>query len=81
MVVESVMKDQRLSSINPYFPREQGGCVYSYFFDMAVDGKMILDTLDDMYRSQSIGEFMQNSFDYCQKHEAEIRAHIRKAEG
>lgn len=81
MVVESVMKDQRLSSINPYFPREQGGCVYSYFFDMAVDGKMILDTLDDMYRSQSIGEFMQNSFAYCQKHEAEIRAHIRKAEG
>ena len=28
MVVESIMRDPRLSSINPYFPREQGGCVY-----------------------------------------------------
>ncbi|MFR5786273.1 MAG: hypothetical protein ACLUHE_03445 [Christensenellales bacterium] len=32
MVVESVMRDERLSSINPYFPRENGGCVYPYFF-------------------------------------------------
>ena len=81
MVVESVMKDGRLSSINPYFPREQGGCVYPYFFDMVVDGKLILDTLDAMYRSQSIEDFMRNSFAYCQMHEAEIREHIRKAEG
>lgn len=81
MVVESVMKDERLSSINPYFPREQGGCVYPYFFDMVVDGKLILDTLDAMYRSQSIEDFMRNSFAYCQMHEAEIREHIRKAEG
>lgn len=81
MVVESVMKDERLSSINPYFPREQGGCVYSYFFDMVVDGKLILDTLDAMYRSQCIQDFMQNSYAYCQKHEAAIRAHIRKSEG
>lgn len=48
MVVESVMKDERLSSINPYFPRENGGCIYPYFFDMMVDGKLILDTLDAM---------------------------------
>ncbi len=26
MVVESIMRDRRLSSINPYFPRENGGC-------------------------------------------------------
>lgn len=48
MVVESVMKDERLSSINPYFPRENGGCICPYFFDMMVDGKLILDTLDAM---------------------------------
>lgn len=81
MVVESVMKDSRLSSINPYFPREQGGCIYPYFFDMEVDGKLMLDTLDDMYRSQRIEDFMQSSFAYCQKYEAEIREHIRKSEG
>ena len=80
MVVESVMKDERLSSINPYFPREQGGCIYPYFFDMVVNGKLILDTLDSMYTSQSIADFMRNSYAYCQKFELEIRDHIAKSE-
>lgn len=80
MVVESVMKDERLSSINPYFPRENGGCIYPYFFDMIVDGKLILDTLDAMYRSQSIDDFMRSSYAYCIKHEAAIREHIQKSE-
>ena len=80
MVVESIMRDERLSSINPYFPREQGGCVYPYFFDMMVDGKPILDTLDAMYKSQSIENFMRNSYAYCQAHETEIREHIQRSE-
>ena len=80
MVVESVMRDNRLSSINPYFPRENGGCIYPYFFDMKADGKLILDTLDDMYRTQNIESFMKNSYAYCQQHEAEIREHIRRSE-
>jgi hypothetical protein len=81
MVVESVMRDERLSSINPYFPRENGGCVYPYFFDMMVDGKPILDTLDAMYKSQDIEDFMRSSYAYCQEHEAVIREHILKSEG
>lgn len=81
MVVESVMRDERLSSINPYFPREQGGCVYPYFFDMKAGGALILDILDEMYRAQTIEEFMKNSYAYCQEHEAEIRDHIKKSEG
>ena len=80
-VVESVMKDERLSSINPYFPRENGGCIYPYFFDLVVAGKPLLDTLETMYRSQSIEDFMKNSYAYCWKHEAEIREHIRRSEG
>ena len=80
MVVESVMKDERLSSINPYFPREQGGCIYPYFFDMVVNGELILHTLDSMYKSQSIEDFMRNSYAYCQKFEMEIRDHIAKSE-
>lgn len=80
MVVESVMKDHRLSAINPYFPRENGGCVYPYFFDMKADGVLILDTLDEMYRSQNIHDFMRNSYVYCQKHETEIRNHISSKE-
>lgn len=79
MVVESVMKDERLCSINPYFPREEGGCIYPCFFDMKADGKLILDTLDEMYKNQPIHDFMQNSCAYCQKHEAEIRTHMQAA--
>lgn len=80
MVVEPVMRDPRLSAINPYFPREQGGCVYPYFFDLTVDGAPVLDTLDKMYRGQGIREFMKTSYAYCRQHEAEIRAHIQRAE-
>lgn len=80
MVVESIMKDDRLSTINPYFPRENGGCVYPYFFDMMVDGQPILDTLDGLYRNQRIADFMQSSYAYCLKNEAVIRQHIRMAE-
>lgn len=80
MVVESVMKDPRLSSINPYFPREQGGCIYPYFFDLKAGGALILDTLDEMYQNQSIEDFMKNSYAYCLAHEAEVRAHIQKSE-
>ena len=80
MVVESVMKDDRLSSINPYFLRENGGCIYPYFFDMKIDGIMILDTIDDMFKNQTIKDFMKNSYAYCREHEAEIRTHIEKSE-
>ncbi len=80
MVVESIMADQRLSAINPYFPREQGGCIYPYFFDMTVDGKPVLETLDGMYRSMEIREFMRKSYAYCLCHEQEIRAHIERSE-
>lgn len=80
MVVESIMKDSRLSSINPYFPRENGGCIYPYFFDMEIDGKLILDTIDEMYKNQNIADFMKNSYAYCLQYEKEIRAHIEKSE-
>lgn len=80
MVVESIMRDERLSSINPYFPRENGGCVYGYFQDMTVDGSPILDTIEQMYRRRDIKAFMAQSYAYCLRHEPEIRAHIEKAE-
>ena len=41
-------KDERFSTVNPYLPRENGGCIYPYFFDMTVDGRPVLDTLDAM---------------------------------
>ncbi len=80
MVVESIMSDERLSRINPYFPRENGGCVYGYFQNMVIENRPILETLDEMYRSHPMPAFMKNGYDYCLKNEAAIRAHIEKSE-
>lgn len=80
MVVESIMRDERLSAINPYFPRENGGCVYGYFQNMVIDGKPMLETLDQYYRENKIHDFMEKSFAYCLKFEKDIRRHIGEAE-
>ena len=80
MVVESIMSDERLSSINPYSPRERGGCVYSYFFDMTVDGRPVLDTLHELYKAKRMTDFMRLSYEYCRENKKEIREHIEKAE-
>ncbi|MCI9531355.1 MAG: hypothetical protein HFH38_06355 [Lachnospiraceae bacterium] len=70
-----------ISSINPYFPREEGGCIYPYFFDMEAGGGLVLDRLHQMYQEQPIKTFMENSYAYCKKYEPEIRKHIQEAEG
>ena len=80
MVVESIMSDGRLSTINPYYPREHGGCVYRYFQDMIINERCVLDTIDKFYRSNSIVDFMEESYQYCLKYEDEIREHIAQAE-
>ena len=80
MIVEVVMSDERLSSLNPYYPREQGGCIYPYFFTMKINDVLITDTIQEMYESMGILKFMQESYTYCQKHEEEIREHILHSE-
>lgn len=80
MVVESIMSDERLSSMNPYFPRENGGCVYGYFQDMVIENRPMLETIEQMYRSNDVEAFMKESYAYCLRHEQEIRAHIEAAE-
>ena len=80
IVVEAVMSDDRLSSVNPYYPREQGGCIYPYFFTMVIDGTPITDTILAMYKSMEISDFMRESYSYCVKHEKKIREHILKSE-
>lgn len=80
MVVESIMSDERLSSINPYYPRENGGCVYPYFQNMVINGEPILDTLMKMCRRNRITDYMELSYRYCFENEAAIRQHIAEAE-
>ncbi len=74
MVVDTIMRDERLSAINPYFP---GGCAYEYFYSMTIGGRPILEMLNEQYKKLPINEFMQQSFSLCQRHEAEIRAQMK----
>ena len=80
MVVEALMSDRRLSSVNPYFPRENGGCVYSYFQDMMIDRTPVLKTIDKLYHDNGITDFMEAAYAYCAEHEQAIRQHIGEAE-
>ena len=80
MVVESIMDDERLSSINPYYPRENGGCVYPYFQNMIIQGKPILDTLREMYKENSLIRYMETAYSYCLENERAVRRHIEEAE-
>ena len=49
MAVDPIMRDQRLSTINPYF---EDGCVYEYFYNMKINGKAILDILYELYQKK-----------------------------
>lgn len=80
MVVESIMADPRLGRLNPYFPRQDGGCIYPWFFDMRAGERLILEVIDEKYRKLPIREFMKSSYVFCLEHEAQIRAHMEKAE-
>lgn len=81
MVVESIIKDPRLASIDPYFPRENGGCIYPFFFDMKVNGELVLEIIDRMYDEMDIRTFMNSGFEYCKVHEADIRKHMEESDG
>lgn len=74
MVVEPIMRDERLRAINPYF--DGGGCVYPYFYTLKIENRPILDILYEMYQSMSMVEFMKKSYELCLKYEALIREHI-----
>jgi len=69
-----------VTSSNPYYPREQGGCIYPYFFTMKINDVLITDTIQEMYKSMGILNFMKESYAYCQNYEKEIREHILRSE-
>lgn len=78
MVVDPIMRDERLASINPY--QQNGGTAYPYFYTMVLDGEPVLDTLTRWYKALPMREFMRTAYAWCQTHEAAIRAHIAAAE-
>lgn len=80
MVVEAIMSDERLCSLNPYYPKENGGCIYPYFQNMVAGGAPVLDVIGKLYRENSIVDFMEASYAYCVKHEDAIRRQIEISE-
>ena len=83
MAVEPIMRDQRLSSVNPYFEadyekaaRGENGCVYDCFYRMRINGEPVLETLYRMYRQEPIHDFMEHSYEFCRKYEEEIRGQM-----
>lgn len=77
MVIDCIMRDDKLSFTKPFLKEDYA---YSYFYTMIIDNKPILETLNDLYTSMNIQEFMKNSYNYCLKFEDEIRTHILKSE-
>jgi len=78
MVVEPVMRDPRLGSINPYYQHK--ACVYPYFYTMNISGAPILDTLYSMISAMPISDAMDAAYRYCADHEKDIRSHIERCE-
>lgn len=74
MAVKPILGDSRLAARNPYYPDD---CVYAYFSTMTVEGRPILETMEDLFSGRSIEQFMVEGYRYCQEHEAEIRRQIK----
>lgn len=70
MVVESILSDERLKALNPY----TGENVYEYFYKLKLDGELVLDILDKLYKENSIKDFMERGFEFCKAQEALIRS-------
>ena len=77
MVVEPIMRDERLRSINPYFDE---GCVYPYFYTLKIGDAPALDLLYDMFTDMDIHRFMLESYALLSAHESDIRKHIEDSE-
>lgn len=74
MVVEAIMSDACLRSINLYF---ETSCVYDYFYEMKVDDAPILDYLANLYQTSAIKDFLIHSHSYVRQHESEIRTQMK----
>lgn len=80
MAVEPIMSDPRLAALNPYYPRERGGCVYPYFFDLCLEGENLMDTLHAMHRRLPLGEWMDAAYSLLERNREELFRAVREAE-
>ena len=74
-------KDHFYQAGNAMDGHRRGGFRAILADNLKVNGDLIIDTLDEMYHSLNIVDFMKSSYTYCLKYETEIRAHIKLSEG
>ena len=80
MVVDVIVRNSALVRFFGDLDKKRD-IVYSYFYDMEVAGRPILETLADMYRSaDDITNFMETAYKYVCENEPELRAKIAAAE-
>lgn len=72
-VVEQILNDEELNKINPY---HKGENAYSCFYNMMIDETPLYDHLDAMYKSNSIDEFMEESYRFMAENEEKIRSQM-----
>lgn len=80
MVVECYLSHPVLRALNPYFERENGGCIYPYFYNLDLDGVPLRERLKTLFVPGKTVDFMEATFEMVKKYEDQIRTHIEKEE-
>ena len=72
MVVDTFVRNSQIGELFPERYKQQ--TAYKYFYDIKVNGALILDTLSAIkIKSKSVEEFMENAYKYCLNNESDIR--------
>lgn len=74
MAVKPILGEPRLAERNPYYPDD---CVYAYFDAMTVEGRPILEVMEELFAAGSIDRFMAEGWRFCREHEEEIRRQVK----
>lgn len=72
-IVEQILNDEKLNEINP---NNRRGNAYPYFYNMVVNGQLLYDYLDEIYKNNPIDKFMDKSYQFMVENEEEIRSQI-----
>ena len=69
MAVECYLPHPTLRALPPYFERENGRCIYPYFYDMELDGVPLCEQLFELFVPGRPEAFMEASCERVRKHE------------
>lgn len=77
IVVETIIRNSQIGEVSV----QPKWIAYSYFYDMKIGGRLIFDTMREMYLDRKdIFDFMEKSFNWISANEPELRKKIRDAE-